>query len=105
MKIFGQFLTGSRSPTGLLPISECSKSQCTSSQNATVDNCYPRDGYTRAMIYRSWNTSCPPYTPDFANTKTYVWDYSGNWYWGSTVILRCLPGFLIPAAYQNVSNI
>jgi hypothetical protein len=86
----------------MLPLVECSKPACTGTQDPALDNCTQNDGYSRTLIYRSWNTSCPPYQPDFNKTKTYVWDYHGAWYWGSELVLRCLPGFILPAAYQNV---
>ena len=85
-------------------MSECSKSMCSGTQSPPVDNCYLNDTYTRTMLYRSWNTSCAPYLADYTTSKTYAWEYNGAWYWGSNVILRCLPGFIIPDAYQNVSR-
>jgi len=28
-----------------------------------INKCYPKDGYNRVMLYRAWNTSCPPLLP------------------------------------------
>ena len=77
---------------------------CSATQNPLLNNCSALDGYNRTLIYRSWNTSCPPLVPDFYKTMTYSWDYHGAWYWGLTAVLRCLPGYVIPAAYENVSK-
>ena len=90
---------------GLLPREECSKPECTSTQDPTADNCHSQDGYQRTLLYRSWNTSCPGLQPDFTKTYTYPWLYHGTWHWGSTVQLRCLPGYAIPDSYKNVSVI
>ena len=42
---------------------------------------------------------------DFVKNFTFAWDYHGSFYWGSTVVLRCLPGYQIPQAYASVSAV
>ena len=88
--------------SGLLPPEECSKSACTSNQDPIVNQCFVPDGYQRALLYRSWNTSCTPVAPDFYTTFTYPWEYHGSWHWGSTVALRCLPGYTLPPSATQV---
>ena len=40
---------------------------------------------------------------DFNSTFTYVWDYHGAWHLGSEVLIRCLPGYVLPNSLANVS--
>ena len=89
--------------SGLLDPNECYKSECKDTQTPVTDGCYPKDGYKRYFLNRSWNTSCPALNPDYYKTFTYPWDYHGSWYFDSTATLRCLPGFTIPSAYSGVS--
>ena len=88
---------------GLLPREECSKPVCLSTQEPKVDNCHLDDGYSRLFLYRSWKTSCNPMQNDLSRTFTYLWDYHGSWHWGVLILLRCLPGYVIPDAHKTVS--
>jgi len=85
-----------------LPQEECSKVACDAIQDPNVDQCFVPDGYQRALLYRSWNTSCPPLQPDFYQKFTYPWDYHGSWHWGSSAVVRCLPGYTIPTSFASV---
>ena len=84
--------------SGLVPQGDCLKPVCTATQDPIINNCLLDDSYTRAMLYRTWNTGCPPLINDYNITFTYVWSYSGSWYWGSTAELRCMPGYQIPTS-------
>ena len=89
---------------GLLNVGECKKLPCSSTQDPLADQCLPNDGYQRSLLFRSWNTSCPPIYPDFSKNFTYAWDYSGTWNWGSNATVRCLPGFVLPDDQAKVSG-
>ena len=85
---------------GLLPIEECSKSECTASQLADPSqsgNCYKQDGFARRMLYRAWLPSCPEKPAAHMTDKWYVLDHHGTWRYGSTAVLRCFPGYQLPA--------
>ena len=92
---------------GLLAIDECSKSECTASQLADTSqssSCYKRDGFARRMLYRAWLPSCPEKPMAHMTEKWYVLDHHGTWRYGSTVVLRCFPGYQLPAPPSSGSS-
>ncbi len=79
----------------------CTFSECTDDQIPDQDNCHPQDGYKRTKLFRAWETSCPPIQANLTDKFFYVWEHHGNWHWGSKAVLKCLPGYQIPPAWQD----
>ena len=97
---------------GLLPPSECKKTECTQAEenDPAGNNCYIKDGYNRTMLYRTWRPACS----DFhvfeeklaAEYLSYILDHSDTYHYGSKVVIRCLPGFMLPStADAHVSKL
>ncbi len=77
---------------GLLQPIECSKPACSSTADPVINKCYQKDGYNRVMLYRAWNTSCPPLLPGMTiiheidqflmiNQLLYTHNFQDFFYW------------------------
>ena len=88
---------------GLLPLSECEKKECDTTLDEDKDtvgnNCYVNDGFNRTMLYRAWRPACNDLhllldniTEDY---NAYILDHSDTLHYGSEVVIRCLPGFML----------
>jgi hypothetical protein len=42
---------------------------------------------------------------DFSKNFTFPWDYHGGFYWGYSLVLRCLPGYQIPKSFGSVRRV
>ena len=81
---------------GFLNEEDCKVPVCRIDQTPENDTCHLDDGYRRTSLYRTWKTSCPPLDADLIDNFAYVWDHHGSWHWGSSAILRCIPGYELP---------
>ena len=85
----------------MLPLSECEKTECdiTLDEDPIVNNCYVNDGFNRTMLYRAWRPACYDllFLSDNINTdyNAYILDHSDTLHYGSEIVIRCLPGFML----------
>ena len=86
---------------GLLPSSECEKKECDDAEYEDPDtnNCVVRDGFKRRYLYRAWRPACNDLhlRKDIiaAEYNAYILDYSDSLHYGSQIVFRCLPGFML----------
>ena len=90
--------------SGTLPLTECSKHECDIDQDEQLDpvgnNCYVNDGFNRTMLYRAWRPSCNNLhllSDEIATDYlSYILDYSDTLHYGTEIVFRCLPGYMLP---------
>ena len=90
--------------SGTLPVTECSKHECDVDQDEQLDpvgnNCYVNDGFNRTMLYRAWRPSCNNLhllSDEIATDYlSYILDYSDTLHYGTEIVFRCLPGYMLP---------
>ena len=98
--------------SGTLPLTECSKHECDVGQDEQLDpvgnNCYINDGFNRTMLYRAWRPSCNNLhllSDEIATDYlSYILDYSDTLHYGTEIVFRCLPGYMLPTIALNNAN-
>ena len=87
---------------GLVDEEQCSRqTTCTTDQDPTTDDCYPDDGYIRGRLYKTYSLTCLAREVDYTTNFFFPWDHHGNWHVGSSAVMRCLPGYVLPPGYEN----
>ena len=86
---------------GFVNEEQCSQTTCTSDQDPNTDDCYPDDGYIRGRLYKTYSLTCMAREVDYTTNFFFPWDHHGNWHVGSTAVMRCLPGYVLPPGYEN----
>ena len=87
---------------GFVDKDQCNKPTCSDNQVPEVDDCIQEDHYFRSLLYRTYHTSCEPFEHNTVDKFYYVWDYHGNYHYGSKVILKCLPGYQLNEDFGTV---
>ncbi len=87
---------------GFVDPEQCERPTCTPNQNPLDDDCNADDHYFRSRLYRTYKTSCEPFEHNTVDKFYYVWDYHGNYHYGSKVVVKCLPGYQLNEDFATV---
>ena len=90
-----------------MPSSECEKKECNDVeyQDPDANNCFVRDGFKRRFLYRAWRPGCNDLhlRKEIIATEynAYILDHSDSLQYGSNIVIRCLPGFMLNSSIHS----